>query len=278
MRVASLHIYPVKGCRAIDLTEAAVERRGLAHDRRWMIVDETGKFITQREQPKLATIMAGVKDGVLALYATDTSLTVAVPSPDAPRVPVTLWKQQIEGHAACADADHWLSDYLGIKCRLVYQGDLPRGVSPQYAPEGTMASYADGFPLLITLTASLDDLNKRMPTALPMNRFRPNIVIEGAPAWSEDSWKKLRIGNIDIDISKPCTRCVVTTTDQRTGAKENGNEPLGTLKTFRLLRTPALTGVVFGQNAVPLAEGTIKIGDTVQILESQTPPVFAAVG
>jgi len=277
MKVASLHIYPVKGCRALDLLDAAVERRGLAHDRRWMIVDEHGKFITQREQPKLATITTVVRNGVLALYTPHTTLTVNVPEPDAPRLPVTLWKQQIEGFSAGEDAGIWLSDYLGVSCRLVYQGDLPRGVSPQYAPEGTLTSYADGFPLLITVTASLDDLNKRMPAPLPMNRFRPNIVIEGAPAWSEDCWKKLRIGNIDIDISKPCTRCVVTTTDQRSGAKES-NEPLKTLKEFRLLRTPALTGVVFGQNAVPLSEGTIKVGDSVQILESQTPPVFAAVG
>lgn len=277
MHVASLHSHPVKGCRALDLTEAAVERRGLAHDRRWMIVDEAGKFISQREQPKLATITTGIRDGVLALYTAHTSVTVNFPDADAQRLPVTLWKQQIEGYSAGADADIWLSDYLGIKCRLVYQGELPRGVSPQYAPEGTMASYADGFPLLITLASSLDDLNKRMPAPLPMNRFRPNIVIEGAPAWSEDGWKKLRIGNIEVDISKPCTRCVVTTTDQKSGAKD-GNEPLGTLKAFRLLRTPTLTGVVFGQNAVPLAEGIIKIGDNVEVLESQTPPVFAAVG
>lgn len=277
MRVASLHIYPVKGCRAVDLSEAAVERRGLAHDRRWMIVDGNGKFISQREQPKLATIVTAIENGNLVLAHDGGKITVNTPSPDADRLPVTLWKQQIEGFTAGSDADGWLSGYLGIPCRLVYQGGLPRGVSPQYAPEGTMASYADGFPLLITVTASLDDLNKRMPSPLPMNRFRPNIVIKGAPAWAEDSWKKLRIGAIDIDISKPCTRCVVTTIDQQTGAKDS-NEPLKTLKDFRLLRTPALTGVVFGQNAVPLATGSIKTGDTVQILESQTPPVFAAVG
>jgi uncharacterized protein YcbX len=277
MHVASLHIYPVKGCRAVDLTEAAVERRGLAHDRRWMIVDEAGKFVTQREQPKLAAVAAAIRGNALVLSRDGGEITVATPAPDAPRLPVQLWKQQIEGHSASEEANAWLSDYLGIRCRLVYQGELPRGVSPQYAPEGTMASYADGFPLLITVTASLDDLNKRMRASLPMNRFRPNIVVEGAPAWSEDGWKKLRIGALDIDISKPCTRCVVTTTDQQTGAK-GSNEPLATLKTFRLLRTPALTGVVFGQNAVPLAEGGIKTGDTVHILESRTPPAFAAVG
>ncbi len=273
MIVASLHIYPVKGCRAVDLTEAALEQRGLAHDRRWMIVDANGKFITQREQPKLATIRAEIEAGELVLSHAGGDICVKPPSPDAPRLPVTLWKQQIEGYAAGEVSDKWLSDFLGLPCRLVWQGDLPRAVSTQYAPEGSMTGYADGFPLLVTTTASLDDLNRRLPAPLPMNRFRPNIVIEGAQAWEEDGWKKIRIGSTDIDISKPCTRCVVTTTDQQTGAKES-NEPLKTLKDFRLLRTPALTGVVFGQNATPLGREILKTGDNVAILESQTPPAF----
>ncbi|TAL39546.1 MAG: MOSC domain-containing protein [Alphaproteobacteria bacterium] len=275
MKVESLHIYPVKGLRAVGLDAAAVEPRGLAHDRRWMLVDATGKFITQREQPKLATLKADVTDGSLRLSGEHGSITVPQPGAGAERLPVILWKQNIEGYVAAPEASAWFSDFLGTPCRLVWQGDLPRPTSEQYAP-GHQASYADGFPLLVTVTASLDDLNRRMPQALPMNRFRPNIVISGAAPWAEDGWKKIRIGAVTLDIVKPCTRCVVTTTDQQTGAKD-GNEPLNTLKTFRLLRQPGLTGVVFGQNAVPVVTGTVKVGDAVEVLETQTPPVFVAV-
>jgi uncharacterized protein len=275
MRVDSLLIYPVKGLRAVDLDAAALEPRGLAHDRRWMLVDEAGKFITQREQPKLARLNAEITDDGLRLSGDHGSITVSQPGVDAARLPVILWKQNIEGYAAAPEASAWLSEFLGAPCRLVWQGGLPRATSEQYAPGGTV-SYADGFPLLVTVTASLDDLNRRMPQPLPMNRFRPNIVISGAPAWAEDGWRKLRIGAVTLDIVKPCTRCVVTTTHQQTGAKE-GNEPLNTLKTFRLLRSPSLTGVVFGQNAVPVVTGTVKVGDTVKVLETQAPPVFTAI-
>jgi uncharacterized protein YcbX len=283
MRVKSLHIYPVKGCRGIDLNEAAIERRGLAHDRRYMIVDATGRFITQREQPRLATIETAIDDnGALNLSTAGGGITVT-PDTNAPRLPVTLWKQQIEGHAVSAEADAWLSDYLGMPVRLVWQGDLPRAASEKYAP-GAPSSYADDFPLLVAVAESLDDLNARLVTPgaapLPMNRFRPNIVVEGAAAWAEDGWRKITIlgtgGGVTIDLPKPCTRCVVTTTDQHTGAKESP-EPLATLKKFRFLRTPDLTGTVFAQNGVPLSTGRIKTGDSVHVAESQTPPEFVRV-
>jgi uncharacterized protein YcbX len=276
MKVESLHIYPVKGLRAVDLDTATLEPRGFQHDRRWMLVDENGKFLTQREHPKLATLSAEVTGHGVRISGNGAPIVVPKPGKDVQRMPVTLWKQPIEGYLAWAEAQDWFSAFLGIPCKLVYQGDLPRAASTQYAAEGTMVSYADGFPLLVTLTSSLEDLNRRMPQALPMNRFRPNIVISGAPAWAEDGWKKIRIAGVTLDIVKPCLRCVVTTTDQQTGAKES-NEPLATLKTFRLLRQPGLTGVVFGQNAVPGSLGTLKVGDRVDILESQSPPDFVAI-
>ena len=276
MKVESLHIYPVKGLRAVDLKSAVVERRGFAHDRRWMLVDDTGKFITQREQPKLATLTAEATNTGLRITGASGAIEIARPANEAPRLPVTLWKQQIEGHTSSGEADAWFSDFLGLPCRLVWQGGLHRATSEQYAP-GAEASYADGFPFLVALTSSLDDLNRRMPKPLPMNRFRPNIVITCAPPWAEDGWKKIRVGAVTLDIVKPCLRCVVTTTDQQTGAKES-NEPLNTLKHFRLLRQPGLTGVVFGQNAVPATLGNIAVGDGVEVLETQAPPAFAAVG
>jgi uncharacterized protein YcbX len=273
VEVSALYIYPVKGLRAVELQEAEVTPRGLRHDRRWMLVDMDGKFITQREQPKLARLAASVTPAGLRIAGDGKSIDISEPLAAAPRLPVKLWKQDIEGYAVSSDADAWFSDYLGTACRLVFQGELPRAASEKYAANAQV-SYADGFPILVTVTESLDDLNKKMPAPLPMDRFRPNIVVTGAGAWAEDGWKRLRVGDITLDIVKPCTRCVVTTTDQHTGEKQ-GNEPLNTLKTFRLLRTPDLTGVVFGQNAVPLSGGTIKKGDIVEVTATQAPPAFA---
>lgn len=273
MQVSALYIYPVKGLRAVALQEAEVTPRGLRHDRRWMLVDADGKFITQREQPKLARLTANITVAGLRIAGDGKSIDIHEPEASSPRLPVKLWKQDIEGYATSPDADSWFSDYLSVACRLVFQGELPRAASEKYAP-GAEVSYADGFPILVTVTESLDDLNAKMPSALPMDRFRPNIVVTGASAWAEDSWKKIKIGDITLAIVKPCTRCVVTTTDQLSGEKA-GNEPLNTLKTFRLLRTPDLTGVVFGQNAVPLAAGSVKLGDMVTVTATQVPPAFA---
>ncbi len=273
MKVSGLYIYPVKGLRAVELGDAEVTPRGLAHDRRWMLVDAAGKFITQREQPKLATLAATVTDKGLRITGNGKTLDIAEPADGALKLPVTLWKQDIEGYAAAPEADAWFSDFLGMPCRLVWQGGLPRAASEQYAP-GAEVSYADGFPILLTVTESLADLNVRMGIELPMDRFRPNIAVTGAGAWDEDSWKQVKIGGVTIDIVKPCTRCIVTTTDQHTGEKTS-NEPLNTLKTFRLLRTPALTGVVFGQNAVPAGAGRVKLGDMVEVMATQAPPAFA---
>jgi uncharacterized protein YcbX len=277
MRVTSLHIYPVKALGAVDVSASAVEPRGLAHDRRWMLVDAEGKFITQREHPKLARLKAAVTPEGLRITSDTEHIEVRRPTDAAPRLPVVLWKQGIEGHASDAAADAWFSAYLGLPCRLVYQGALQRPIANQWAPPGTIASYADGYPLLIVTEASLEDLNKRMGKRLPMNRFRPNVVVSGALPWAEDSWKTLRLGSVTVAAVKPCTRCVVTTTDQHSGAREN-NEPLDTLKKFRLLRQPGLTGVVFGQNAVPFAAGHISVGDSVEVLETREAPAFSGVG
>lgn len=273
MRVASLHLYPVKALKGVDVAEAFVEERGLAHDRRWMIVDAAGRFISQREHPELATVTATLAPGGLRLAHGGDEIIVPLPPLSPAPLPVTLWKQSIEGYPTAPEADAWLGKVIGAPCRLVYQGDLRRPVAPQFG--GGEASYADGFPLLVTLTESLDDLNKRMGMPLPMDRFRPNIVIEGAPSWAEDGWKTLRIGDAVIEFVKPCTRCVVTTTDQRTGERR-GNEPLNTLKSFRFLRTPGVTGVAFGQNALVRAAGWIRIGAPMDILATQAPPAFAA--
>jgi hypothetical protein len=274
MQVKSLHIYPVKATRAIDMTEASVETRGLSHDRRWMLIDANGRFISQREQPKLAQVRVRLSPAGLFLSAPgQQEIFIATPDTNSAPLPVTLWKDHLQAYAAADGAHRWCSAFLGMECRLVYQGDGPRAVSPAWGKPGDENSFADSAPLLITTTASLDDLNRRMGKALPMNRFRPNIVIDGDQAWAEDIWHHISIGGVELELIKPCTRCAVTTTDQETGARPD-SEPLATLKTFRLIRQPHLTGVVFGQNAVPRKTGMIKAGDTVEILSTRPTPDY----
>lgn len=271
MRIESLHIYPVKGLQGCDVKKAAVESRGLSHDRRWMIVDAQGKFLTQRECPVFAMIKAEITNNGLRLSCGGNVLDVAMPA--APAISVQVWKSGVTAFPAASEVNAWISAIAGRACRLVFQGAETRAVSQTYGLPGDEVSFADGFPILITHTASLDDLNNKMAKPLPMDRFRPNIVINGGDAWDEDAWKILKIGDVIIEAAKPCTRCVVTTLDQSTGKKDS-DEPLASLKKFRLLRKPELTGIVFGQNAIPRALGGIEVGMAVEIVARQDAPVF----
>ena len=184
----------------------------------------------------------------------------------------------MEAYTAGASADKWITAALGFRAHLVWQGGLPRNIASAQAEPDTPTSFADDFPLLVTLAESLADLNTRMPAPLPMNRFRPNIVVSGAPAWDEDTWRKISIRGVVIDLPKPCLRCIVTATDQQAGARGPDNEPLKTLKTFRLMREPGMTGTVFGQNGIPESTGVVHVGDTVGITETQSPPALSAIG
>lgn len=274
MKVTSLHLYPVKALRGIDVDTVNVEPRGLAGDRRWMLVDDNGTFITQREYPALARITALPTATGLRLEVDGQGVDIETPSATAPQIPVNIWKANVQAYTCTANTAAWFKTHFDIDARLVYQGDLKRNVPAGWSAHADdTVSFADGFPLLITTTASLHDLQQRMQSDMPMNRFRPNIVIDCDTPWDEDTWLTIQIGGIDIDIVKPCTRCVVTTTDQQSGVKPNA-EPLATLKQFRLLREPNLTGVIFGQNAIARGTGVLRCGDSVKILSRQTTPAF----
>jgi uncharacterized protein YcbX len=268
--VSALFVYPVKGCRGISLGHSAVQRRGLRYDRRWMVVDATGTFVTQRTEPRLALIDVEIAGSELVMRAPNTEmLRVPVEAPTgAPRRRVQIWRDEVEA-AECGDgAAHWLSGFLGSPSSLVFMpDDVLRPVKPAYALAGDVVGFADGFPLLLASTSSLDDLNARMDRPLPMNRFRPNIVVSGCAPWAEDRWARIRIGGIPVRVAKPCDRCVVTTTDQRTA--ERGIEPLRTLATFR----KSGSVVLFAQNGVPDAEGTVAVGDAVTVVEAAPPPI-----
>jgi len=263
--LAALHVYPVKGLKGIDLAEARATERGLEHDRRFMVVDEDNVFVSQREQPGMATIWTEIVGDQLMLAAPDMG-EVAVPlEPDAPAsLRVQVWRSVVDAAHVSNPADAWLSEYLGFDCRLVYMPkESHRYSNTQYAGEAREVGFADGYAYLVTGEASLADLNRRLGgrghPALPMNRFRPNLVVRGSAAYAEDTWKDVRIGSAVLRAAKPCGRCQVTTTDQSTG-QVVGPEPLATLSTYR---ESAEFGVMFGMNYVTIEPGTMRVGDSV---------------
>jgi MOSC domain-containing protein len=260
--LSSLHIYPVKGLGAIELAEAEVTPRGLRHDRRFMVVDPSGEFFTQRDFPKMATVWTEIEGATLSLAAPDAGEIELEAEPDdgAP-IRVRVWNSSgVEAIAPSAEADAWLSDYLDTRCRLVYMPDHSRrATNPNYGGEH-IVSFADGYPFLFTNEASLADLNVRLSHPVPMNRFRPNLVVKGAPSYAEDGWKELAVGGVRFRMVKPCGRCQVTTTDQTTG-EVMGPEPLSVLSTYR---SDPTFGALFGMNAVALSEGTVRVGDTLR--------------
>jgi uncharacterized protein YcbX len=250
--VSGLFNYPIKSCAGTALSEAQLTATGLRNDRRWMLVNEHGSFVTQRELGNMALITPTVAGDGLHIDAPGmTSLKVSGTSQAAPCA-VTVWKDQCNAYDEGEEAAAWFSAFLSQPVRLVrFADDQQRVSSRDWTGDiAALNQFTDGFPVLVISTASLADLNSRLATALPMNRFRPNLVIDGLPAYGEDKVHELSIGDIRLRIVKPCTRCKITTTDQATGIAQ-GPEPLNTLRGYRLDK--ALRGVTFGQNAIIIA-------------------------
>jgi uncharacterized protein YcbX len=249
--LTDLYTYPVKSCRGIRGESARLTETGLADDRHWMLVRPNGRFVTQRELPRMALIDTSLDDGALTLATPGRgALRVARDARMATR-DVTVWQFDGRGIDCGDEAAAWVSEFLATPLRLVrFDPEAPRVCSPEWTP-GTRAvtEFADGFPMLVISRASLAGLNARLPKALPMERFRPNLVIDGVDAFEEDRIHELRADGLTIRIVKPCLRCAITTTDQQTGERD-GAEPLETLRQFRFDR--ALRGVAFGQNAIPI--------------------------
>ncbi|WP_031071082.1 MOSC domain-containing protein [Streptomyces sp. NRRL S-118] len=269
--VSSLHIHPVKSLGGSAPAEAVVEPWGLAGDRRWMLIDASAKAVTQRQHARLALASAALGEGGgITLSAPGRKpLPVPVPSGATGTVVTEIFGTKVEAVPAGAAADAWLSAYLGEDVRLVHLDDPARRrpIDPDYAQPGETVSFADGFPLLVTTTASLDALNSLIAQGdhpdegpLPMERFRPTVVVDGTAPWDEDRWTRIAIGEVTFRVAKPCGRCIVTTTDQRTARR--GKEPLRTLARHRLIDRR----MVFGQNLVPEGTGTLRTGDPVEIL------------
>lgn len=256
--------------RAVDVARARIEARGLKHDRRWMVVDEVGVFLTQRSHPHLATINAAIDGGDLILSAEGAAgLTVSPPSGDMRRS-VVVWDAHISAALASAEAARWLSMRLGENAELVYMDEKAQRLKTSvWTQQPVPVSFADAFPVLVTTTGSLAALNRDIEKhggdPVPMARFRPNVVIDCDESWAEDKWDRLKIGEVVLDLVKPSDRCVVTTTDQKTGERM-GKEPLAALARIHRSTDPRINGVIFGENAVPRALGEIAVGDSVEII------------
>ena len=271
LKVAGLFSYPVKGCRVIAHTSADVLGSGVRHDREWMVVDtrqSPAKFLSQRECPLMATLTVAVTDDGLLISSNGDVLTVSPPARNA-LLKVKVWNHETVALDAGDAASDWLNIKLGMargRLRLVrFHPEMRRDCNGLHAGSSDAHTFfADGYPLLVTNVESLADLNVRMKrdatNAMPMNRFRPNVVIEGLPAWDEDHVDTLSIGGVMVKFAKPCVRCQVTTTDQVSGVRLS-DEPLNTLAEFR--NNPDFGGVTFGWNAVVIKPGRIATSDRV---------------
>ncbi|SKB78245.1 hypothetical protein SAMN05660226_03119 [Parapedobacter luteus] len=261
LRVSELYVYPIKSLGGISLQEAMVAERGLLYDRRWMLIDAHHRFLSQRQQPRMALIQVHLTDdGLHVTHQGVRPLHIPFTQVYEQAETVAIWDDTCTAMLAPPMYHRWFSHVLGIECRLVYMPESTRrAVDPRYAPPGHIASFADAYPFLMIGQASLDDLNSRLETPLPINRFRPNIVFTGGQPYEEDRMGGFRIGPIRFHGVKLCARCVITTIDQQFG--ERGKEPLKTLATYRSKNNKTL----FGQNLIHQGTGMIRVGDAITV-------------
>ena len=261
--ISSLIYYPIKACRGFEVDSAIVERMGLQDDRRMMVVTPEGGHLTQREYPRLALVMPILNNGCVTLSAPNFDSIQFATQTSGASYPVSIWKSKgVQAIDQGDEAALWFSDWLGTPVRLVHIAEeYKRLVDGDYAVHADdHTGFADGYPILITSEEGLQDLNSRLETPVPMNRFRPNIVVKGGPAYVEDTWNRIRVGDVELAVVKPNARCVVTTIDKDT--LEKSKEPLRTLEKYRRHKL----GAIFGQNVIPLNEGRIGLGMTVEVL------------
>lgn len=262
IRLSSLRVYPIKSCGGTAVEEWEVDERGLRYDRRWMLVDEYGRFMSQRRHPRMALIRVRTEADRLVVTAPETpSLEVPFSLPESKPVLASVWDDLVETLPVGDEADRWFGEATGVRCRLVHLPDgAIRPVDPAYGEPGDGVGLADGFPFLLISEGSLADLNARLERPLPMDRFRPNLVVAGCEPFAEDGWRRVRIGRITLRVVKPCARCAITTVDQGTGLKSK--EPLRTLAAFRRSGTK----VLFGQYLIHDETGILRVGDPVEVV------------
>ncbi|MFT4167175.1 MAG: MOSC domain-containing protein [Microlunatus sp.] len=269
LRLSRLRRYPVKSCRGEDLPACEVEPWGLLGDRRWMVVDPSGRAVTAREENRLVLVDPVITgEGLRLRFPGIEDLAVVRPK-RGPLAEVELWRDRIAASLADDSAHDWFSQVIGRPVRLVYLDDpRRRPVDRRYAEPSDVVSFADGFPLLVVTEESLEQLNTWIATGpraedgpLPITRFRPSLVIRGAEPFAEDSWRRVRVGDVVFKIVKPCARCVLTTIDPDTA--ERTKEPLVSLARHRKIGSKLL----FAVNAIPEPPyGVVRVGDPVDVL------------
>jgi len=277
LKLSEIWIYPIKSLGGISINTAKIERRGLQHDRRWMLVDERGVFLTQRNHTEMALLRVEIKENGLEVSHKTKKLTpIHIPFNAEPfeHLKVQVWDDECEAFTISNDINHWFTDILGMNCRLVYMPDSSyRQIDIRYAAAGEVTSFADGYPILILGQEALNKLNSKLISetypmdraakAIEMNRFRPNLVFVGGEPNEEDNWTQFQIGNASFLGVKPCARCVMTTINQNNGMK--GSEPLKTLATYRKKGNK----ILFGQNVIAQSIGAeIQVGDRIKVIKS----------
>lgn len=263
--LSEIYVYPIKSLGGFSLNEAELEEKGLKYDRRWMLVDENGTFITQRKHFELALLQVSIADGKLTVIhklAPAQYISFGLDEDTGIEVPVTIWNDTATGVEVNPEVSNWFSAYLKFKVKLV---KMPlaekRFVDRDYAANDEIVSFADGYPFLLIGQSALNGLNEKLQEPVLMDRFRPNFVFTGGEPHEEDRFKTFYIGEIPFSAVKPCARCVLITIDQQTG--EKGQEPLRTLASYRTVNKK----IMFGQNLLPQALGTIRIGDEIKVVD-----------
>ncbi len=266
--LSELWTYPLKSAKGISLNTSTVNKWGLAFDRSFMLVDPAGFFLSQRQTPQLATIEALTtpsQQSITFQHPLKTPLFVD-PLLSLGTKQVTVWQDTFMANSYKSEINDWFSDILNTPCELVsMKKEVERQVDTEFAKKGDITAFSDGFPLLLISQASLDDLNQKLNQPVGMERFRPNLVVTGCKAFEEDTWQKIQINGIILDVVKPCSRCIIPNTNQQTGARTA--EPLKTLSSYRKGLFGMKNKVFFGQNVIQQNLGKIQLGDKLIVLE-----------
>lgn len=268
--VTDIYIYPIKSTKGIALRQALVEEKGLKDDRRYMLVDPEGKFITGRTHPQLTQVnIEFSKKGLYLSAPKQPSFYIQPEQFSQQQLDVEIWDDTLQAQHCNKDCDQWFTDFLGEPCKLVY---FSESTSRCVKNKQTQVSFADGYPLLLINQSSVDHLNTLLETPVTALNFRPNILIKGDLPFIEDNWARIKIGEVEFEVSKPCSRCNFTNVDPKTGVADI-EQPLKTLAQFRFYEGD----IDFGQNLIPLNEGMIRSGDQVQVLQSHQPRVYQSM-
>lgn len=265
--ISSLTIYPIKSAAGIAVKRMTIAARGPVGDRDFMLIKPTGEFLTQRQIPSMARLQTELDDtGVLKVHFADSreqAVTVDPNAADLEAREVRVWRDVVNALDMGDTPADYLSEALGVPVRLVYMPNTThRQIDKKFADVGRDVSFADGFPLLLISESALENLNTKLPFRIGMERFRPNLVVTGCEPHAEDNWRRLRIGGIEFDIVKPCERCVIPSIDPLSGEKQSE-----VTRALAAYRRDSQGKVLFGQNLLHHGEGTICLGDEVEVLE-----------